>query len=83
MDNVPDMARSGSEPPQTPMTAQDTVLFQDNHPRTEFHAFPEAGHALAALDLGYETCTESPLDIVARLPNPFARGDSDRSGGQP
>ena len=77
------MARSGSEPSPTPTAAQDTVLLQDNYPRTEFHAFPEAGRALAALHLGYETCTESPLEIVARLPNPFARGDSDRSGGQP
>ena len=30
----------------------------------DFHAFAEAGGALAALHLGYETCEQSPLSLV-------------------
>ena len=33
-----------------------------------FHAFAEAGRALAELHLGYETCEEYPLDIVFSQP---------------
>ena len=36
----------------------------------DFHAFAEAGRALAALHLGYETCAEYPLEIVAVQPEP-------------
>ena len=34
----------------------------------DFHAFAEAGRALAELHLSYETCEEYPLDITFSLP---------------
>ena len=34
----------------------------------DFHAFAEAGHRLAELHLGYETCPEYPLDIDLLTP---------------
>ncbi len=34
----------------------------------DFHAFAEAGSELATLHLGYETCAEYPLKIVAEQP---------------
>ena len=38
----------------------------------EFHAFAEAGKALAALHLGYETCDEFPLTTEAKIESPTA-----------
>ena len=35
---------------------------------TDFHAFADAGRALAALHLGYETCQEFPLDLAYSQP---------------
>ena len=35
----------------------------------DFHAFAQAGRDLAGLHLGYETCAEYPLEIVARRPS--------------
>ena len=34
----------------------------------DFHAFADAGRALAALHLGYETCQEFPLDLAYSQP---------------
>ena len=34
----------------------------------DFHAFADAGRALAALHLGYETCREFPLDLAYSQP---------------
>ena len=35
---------------------------------TDFHAFADAGRALAALHLGYETCQKFPLDLAYSQP---------------
>ena len=38
----------------------------------DFHAFAEAGRALALLHLGYETCDEYPLTTDAKIESPAA-----------
>ena len=38
----------------------------------DFHAFAEAGRALAVLHLGYETCDEYPLTTDAKIESPAA-----------
>ena len=38
----------------------------------DFHAFAEAGKALAVLHLGYETCDEYPLTTEAKIESPTA-----------
>ena len=38
----------------------------------DFHAFAEAGKALAVLHLGYETCDEFPLTTEAKIESPTA-----------
>ena len=35
---------------------------------TDFDAFAKAGRELAVLHLGYETCSEYPLDVIATRP---------------
>ena len=43
---------------------------------TDFHAFADAGRALAELHLGYETCQEFPLNLACSQPG-------DRAGTLP
>ena len=38
----------------------------------DFHAFAAAGHEIAALHLGYETCPEHPLTVTSTGPEPLA-----------
>ena len=70
------------------MAAQDTVLFQDNHPRTEFHAFAEAGQRAGGTAPGLRNLhrvtdrdrRQAPEPLRQRGRNPLIAGTFYRRG---